>query len=59
VSVLEKKRFKGTKKLSIKAGMIANTNEVHGFVSPNDISEGEKAPIISYDNMLNDYVVSD
>jgi hypothetical protein len=33
---------KGTKKLSLRGGVLANTNKVRGFVSPNDISEMEK-----------------
>jgi hypothetical protein len=37
------KKIKGTKKLSSRVG----------FVSPNDISEVEKAPIINYDFMIN------
>ncbi len=32
---------KGIKKLSLRGGAIANTNEVRGFVSPNDVSEVE------------------
>ena len=58
---INKKIKKGTKKLtpsgraslSSRGGAIANTNEVREFVSPNDISEVEKAPIINYDFMVN------
>ncbi len=42
------KKIKGTKKLSSRVG----------FVSPNDISEVEKAPIINYDNLLSDLLLS-
>ncbi len=55
---VNKKIKKGTKKLSSKDGAIANTNEMRGFVSPNDISEVEKAPIINYDNLLSDLLLS-
>jgi hypothetical protein len=59
-----KKTNERTKKLSSRGGAIANTNEVCGFVSPNEISEVEKAkskipkekssaPIINYDFMIN------
>ncbi len=41
--IVNKKINKGSKKLSSKGG----------FVSPNDISEAEKTPIINYDFMLN------
>ncbi len=54
-----KKINKGIKILSLRGGAIANTNQVRGFVSPNDISEMEKTPIINYDNILSDYLVSD
>ncbi len=54
-----KKINKGIKILSLRSGTIANTNQVRGFVSPNDISEMEKTPIINYDNMLSDYLVGD
>ena len=50
---VSKKVKKGTKKLSLRGGAIANTNEVRGFVSLNDISEVEKAPIVNYDFMIN------
>jgi hypothetical protein len=33
---VNKKINKGTKKLSLWCGTIANTNKVHRFVSPND-----------------------
>jgi hypothetical protein len=54
-----KKINKGIKILSLRSGTIANTNQVGGLVSPNEISEMEKTPIINYDNMLSDYLVGD
>ncbi len=48
---VNKKINKGTKKLSLRCGTIANTNKVHGFVSPNDICGMEMTPIINYDNV--------
>ncbi len=56
--IVNKKINKGTQKLSLRCGTIANTNEVHGFVSPNDIYGMEMTPIINYDNMLSDLLVS-
>jgi hypothetical protein len=53
-----KKINKGTKKLSLKGGAIANTNEMRGFVSPNDIYGMEMTPIINYNNMLSDLLIS-
>ncbi len=55
---INKKTKKGTKKLSLKGEAIASTNEVRGFVSPNDISEMEMIPIKNYD-ILSDYLDSD
>jgi hypothetical protein len=55
---INKKINKGTKKLSLRCGTIANTNKVHGFLSPNDIYGMEMTPIINYDNMLSDLLIS-
>ena len=51
--IVNKKIKKGTKKLSSRGGAIAKTNKVHGYLSPNDISVVEKAPIVNYDFMIN------
>ncbi len=44
---ITKKINKGTEKLSLRGWMIANTNQLRGFVSPNEISEMEKTSIIN------------
>ena len=55
---VNKKINKGTKKLSLRCGTIANTNKVHEFVSPNDIYGMELTPIINNDSMLSNLLIS-
>jgi hypothetical protein len=46
---VNKKIHKGTKKISLRGGALANTNKLHGFVFPNDIYGMEMTPSINYD----------
>ena len=58
--IVNKKINKDTKKLSLRYRTITNTNtnKVRQFVSPNDIYGMEMTPIINYDNMLSDLLIS-
>jgi hypothetical protein len=59
---VNKKINKGTKKLSSRGEVIANTNEVRGFVYHKDAEANHrsvKALITHYDDMLSDNLVND